>query len=83
MLTYQEPVGRYVVLKHTDLPEAHKAEYRADGINPDTIWSLYYSTSSEADAKRVLAESIEEARSYQTFRFEDRGAPSVIERPAY
>lgn len=83
MQTYQERVGRYVILKHVVLPAEHQAEYRSKGIDPDTIWSLYYSTNNEADCIEVLKEAREDARWHTTYKMEDRGAPSTIERPVY
>ena len=81
--TYTETVGRFVILKHDDLPEAHKAAYRADGIDPDTVWSLYYSTNNEANAIEMLADFQADAARWESYKMEDRGAPSTITRPVY
>jgi hypothetical protein len=83
MQTYTETVGRYVILKHDDLPEEHKAAYRADGIDPDTIWSLHYSTNDAARAQEMLAYFNDDAARWESFKLEDRGAATTIERPVY
>ena len=81
MQTYVETVNRYVIERHEELPEGHKAELRAYGIDPDDKWDLIWSFWDEEAAERQLASSIENARSYQTYRLRDLGAPVQIERP--
>lgn len=78
--TYKERVNRWRILRHEELPEAHKAEYRLSGIDPDDIWSLIWSFEDEEPAKKQLAACIADARSYQTYKLVDGGAATEIER---
>lgn len=70
-MTFGEPHERFCVIKHEELPEDHKACYRINGMDPDRVWSLVWSFADEAAAEAQLAECVEEARSYQTFKVVD------------
>lgn len=83
MQTYQERVGRYRILRHEELPEAHKAEYRLRGINPDDNWSLIWSFDDFEAAEKCLANCIEDAASFQTYNLVDNGEASFIERSMF
>ena len=83
METYQERVGRYRIVRHEELPDAHKAEYRLNGIDPDTLWSLVWSFDDEQSAKEQLAICIQHQPSYATHKIVDNGAPTFIERTAW
>ena len=84
-MTYEEPIGRFRLLRHDELPEAHKAEYRLAGIDPDDNWSLIWSFHTEEAAQEMLAS--EEARKvdWQTWKLVDAGpdAPKTITRSAW
>jgi hypothetical protein len=81
--TYKERVNRWRILRHEELPEAHKAEYRLSGINPDDLWSLIWSFETEQAAKAQLADCIASARSYQTYKLVDGGSATEIERSVW
>ena len=83
METYRETVGRYRVMRHTELPDYYKAEYRAAGIDPDDNWALIWSFNDEAAAAKKLAELVAKAPSIWTFKLVDAGGPETIERPVY
>lgn len=83
METYQERVGRYRILRHEELPPEHKASYRLNGIDPDTLWTLVWSFDDEAAAREQLAFCIEHQPSYATHILKDNGEPSFIERTAW
>lgn len=82
METYQERVNRYRILRHTDLPEGHKAAYRAEGIDPDTLWSLVWSFETEEAAKRQLAREQARAAKWDTYKLVDGGEATTITRSA-
>lgn len=83
MSIYREHVGRYRIMRHDDLPEAHKEAYRERGVDPDTVWSLIYSTNDLEAAEETLR--IEEARAaeWETWKLVDAGRATEIERPIY
>ena len=81
--TYEERVGRYRILRHDELPDRHKAEMRLNGIDPDDCWSLIWSFDTEQAANDQLADCIEHAASWQTYKLVDNGEPSVITRQAW
>jgi hypothetical protein len=81
--TYQERVGRYRILKHEELPEAHKAEYRINGIDPDTLWTLVWSFDTLEAAEEMLKEEQGFAASWQTYKLVDGGQAEVIERVSW
>ena len=81
--TYTETVNRYRILRHDDLPAAHKAAYRAEGIDPDDLWSLVWSFTDLDAAQACLAQSQADAASFQTFKLVDAGAATTIERPIW
>ena len=83
MSTYQEPVYRYRIMRHDDLPEEHKAAYRAEGINPDEIWRLIYSTGDLEAAEETLRIETERAADWETWKLVDAGTDETIERPVY
>ena len=83
MQTYRETVYRYRIFRHEDLPETHKKAYRDRGIDPDTVWSLLYSFNNRKDAEEALAYENERALSFQTFKLEDAGEETVIDRPMW
>lgn len=83
MDTYKERVMRWRILRHEELPEAHKAAYRLNGIDPDDNWSLIWSFETEEDAKVQLADCIAHAAKWQTYKLVDGGAETVIERSVW
>lgn len=78
--TYMERVNRWRILRHDELPEAHKAEYRAAGIDPDNNWSLIWSFNDEAAAQKCLMDCNADKASWQTYKLVDGGAATEIER---
>ena len=80
---YKERVGRYRIMRHDELPEAHKAEYRLSGINPDNLWSLIWSFDSENAAVKCLAEENASKAKWQSFKLVDGGEAVEIERVAW
>jgi len=78
--TYKEKVNRWRILRHDDLPEEHKAAYRAEGINPDDVWGLIWSFETEASAIEMLASLNERKAKFQTYKLVDGGAATEIER---
>lgn len=81
--TYKETVYRFRIYRHDELPEAHKAEYRACGVDPDELWSLIWSFKNREDAERRLAACIEDAASWQTFKLVDGGEDIELDRPLW
>jgi hypothetical protein len=85
--TYKETIYRYRVMKHEELPAEHKASYRLNGIDPDTLWSLVWSFETEEDAAKMLAEEIETYRehgwNHVTWKMVDAGQTEVVERQAW
>src|SRR5262245_18592098 len=81
--TYKERVNRWRILRHEELPERHKAEYRLNGIDPDDCWSLIWSFETEEDAVEMLAHLNETKRDYQTYKLVDGGAATEIERSVW
>ena len=93
-LTYEEPIGRYVVEYQPPLPPEHRAEMRLNGMNPDDYWPLKWSFEDRAHARR---QQVEEVRMHHAFcrdhgyepktkfRLRDRGAdaPRTIARSAW
>jgi hypothetical protein len=80
MKTYKERVNRWRIIRHDELPEAHKAEYRLAGIDPDDNWSLIWSFETEEDARAQLANCIGSAAKWQTYKLVDGGEATEIER---
>jgi len=80
METYQEKVNRWRIIRHDELPEAHKAEYRLAGIDPDDNWSLIWSFETEEAALKCLAAEQATAAKWQTYRLVDGGKAEFIER---
>lgn len=78
--TYIERVNRYVIERHEELPEEHKAAYRLEGINPDDLWSLIWSFETKEAAEKMLAEEEADAPKFWTYRMRDLGGPIEIER---
>lgn len=81
MQTHRETILRYRILRHCELPEAHKAEYRKMGIEPDGIWDIIWSFSTEEAAMQCLEECRQDAAFFETYEFRDNGTETVIERP--
>lgn len=96
--TYQERINRFRVVKHEELPEAHKAEYRLNGIDPDDNWTLVWSFNDKDAADKCCADEIENdkdicakltAKGYDvskrkvTWKVVDAGAATVVERQAW
>ena len=92
--TYREPLGRFVVEYHEELPEEHKAAHRIKGIDPDELWTLQWSHEDRSGAEDIKADeeamhaSICEQLGHEvrtTWRIRDRGedAPRFIEREAW
>lgn len=78
--TYKERVLRYRIMRHDELPEAHKAAYRERGIDPDDNWSLIWSFGNKADAEARLAHEQADAARWETWKLVDAGKETVIER---
>jgi len=78
--TYQERVGRYRIIRHEELPAAHKAEYRLRGIDPDNNWSLIWSFDEPASAEKCLEDCNLTKASFQTYKLVDAGQTEYIER---
>jgi len=78
--TYKELVHRYRIMCHEDLPERHKEEYRNGGINPDELWSLIWSFKNKEDAEKCLADCIDDAPTFWTYKLVDAGQEEIIER---
>jgi hypothetical protein len=78
--TYKERVLRWRIMRHEELPEGHKAEYRAAGIDPDNNWALIWSFNDEDAAKKCLADCDADKASWQTFKLVDGGSETEIER---
>jgi hypothetical protein len=85
MPTYIEHINRYRILRHEELPEAHKAEYRLSGIEPDDLWSLIWSFNDEAEAIKCLAEYNDrpDKPSFYTYKMVDAGKEEDVERVAW
>jgi len=81
--TYLETVLRFRIFRHDDLPEAHKAEMRAEGINPDEVWSLSSSFENEADARAALEQDRKHGFRWSTYKLVDAGEATTIERPLW
>jgi hypothetical protein len=80
MQTYQERVYRYQILRHEDLPEAHKQAYRDRGIDPDDNWTLIWSFETYEAAHKCLLNCRLDAAWFQTYKIVDNGEASFIER---
>lgn len=80
MQTYNETVLRFRVMRHDDLPEAHKEAYREKGINPDELWNLVYSFNDEADAIDTMKMEEGNSAPWETFKIVDGGEATVIKR---
>jgi hypothetical protein len=81
-----------VVESHDELPERHLAEYRLRGMDPDTVWSLLYSFTTQEAAERTAAECqaqhLEFCRGFpcepwKTYRVRDLGGEQEIERESW
>ena len=83
MDTYKERINRFRIVRHDELPAAHKAEYRLNGIDPDTLWTLVWSFNEEADALDQLMECNATKASWQTFKMVDAGQAVEVERIAW
>jgi len=83
METYTETVYRYQILKHEELPEAHKAALRARDIDPDTRWTLYMSFNNETEAMEMTGHLQDDAADWETYKFVDGGETKQIERPVW
>ena len=88
METYKEKVNQFVVEYHEDLPDAHKAEYRLRGIDPNDLWTLSWSFTTLADAEECAREEQNAHDTFcikygcavfKTYRVRDLGAPMEIE----
>ena len=82
-MTYRERVGRYRIIRHEELPEHHKAEYRALGIDPDDRWSLIWSFDTLEAAERGLVDCNEDKAWFQTYKLVDAGQEEYIERSVW
>ena len=83
MNSYTEKVYRYRIMRHDDLPEAHKEAYRERGIDPDTVWALIYSLKDKEAAEEVLATETANAAPWETWKLVDAREESTIERPIW
>jgi hypothetical protein len=83
MTTYKETILRYRIVRHEELPPEHKAAYRINGIDPDTLWSLIWSFETLEAAEKQLADCNEHAASWQTYKIVDAGQAEVVERQAW
>ena len=80
MFTYKETIGRYRIVCHEEHPIAVQAEFRINGIDPDTYTVLYWSSNDLYEAECMLAECQKRASAYKTYWLEDNGTEEVIER---
>jgi len=76
----KETILQYRILRHDELPQGHKDEMIAAGINPDDRWSLIYSFNNETDAITALIQEEEDAASWETFKLVDNGEATTMER---
>lgn len=84
METYKERIGRYRIVYHEELPEAHKAEMRLCGIDPDARRCLEWSFDNINDADEMLTECILNNKSrFKTYYLIDAGKEEIIERAAW
>ena len=83
MMSYRERINRYRVVKHEERPDAHKAEMRINGIDPDTTWSLVWSFETLAAAEKQLAKEIKNAAPWETWKIVDAGAAEIVDRPSW
>lgn len=73
-------LGRYCVMKHESFSEATKAEFRAAGIDPDTLHTVAYSYDDERCARARLAVEIARNRNpFLRYVFHDMGESEIIE----
>lgn len=79
-MKYQERILRYRIIRHDELPESHKAEYRLHGINPDDNWTLVWSFETLEAAEKQLANENSKKAWFQTFKIVDAGQEEVVER---
>jgi len=81
MATHQEKILRYRILRHEELPERHKEAYRAEGIDPDDMWSLIWSFGTKEAAEQCLADEQFDAPAHWKFKLVDAGVEvEYIER---
>jgi len=80
---YMERVNRWRVVRHDDLPEEHKAAYRAEGLDPDDMWSLIWSFESEEAALKCLADEEANAPKWRRWKVVDGGEAVEIERSVW
>jgi len=80
MSTHTETILQYRILRHDDLPQAHKDEMIKHGINPDEQWNLIYSFDNKADAYGCLEEEEFNAAPWETYKLKDAGEATTIER---
>ena len=84
MDTYKEPIYRYRIVRHDNLPEAHKQAYLAEGIDPDNLWSLIWSFKDKEVAKKHLNECETSKENWETFKLVDSGVEvEYIDRLIY
>jgi len=81
--TYTETILRYRIVRHDELPEAHKQAMREQGIDPDTRWGLIYSFADREAAERCLEREQANARDWETWKLVDAGRETTIERQAW
>ena len=79
-MKYQERILRYRIVRHEDLPDEHKAQYRLRGIDPDDLWSLIWSFETLEAAQEQLAEENSRKSRFQTYKIVDAGKEEVVER---
>lgn len=89
MTQYVEKINRYVVEYHEELPAAHKAQMRLNGLDPDNYWNLTWSFTT---MDRAIEQCNEDAAWYREFcekhgyemkkmyRVRDLGAPVEVVR---
>lgn len=83
METYQERVGRYRIMRHEELPDRHKAEYRIRGIDPDDLWSLIWSFDDLKSAEEELERANAHKPDFYTYKLVDGGQTEYIERSTW
>lgn len=81
--TYKEHVNRWRIMRHMELPEGHKAAYRADGINPDELWSLIWSFEDEETAVEMLDKLQRRPSKITKYKLVDGGTATEIERSVW
>jgi hypothetical protein len=72
-------IGRFRVMKHETFSPETQAEFRAAGIDPDTLYTVAYSYDDDASAMaRLAVENLRNRNPFIAYRFYDAGEDEVI-----